>query len=39
MKYTDEQRIEKILYYVTRLQKYISEKNITKEPLLTEIEL
>ena len=39
MKYSDKQRIEKILYYATRLQKYISEKNITKEKILNEIEL
>lgn len=39
MKYSDEQRIEKILNYALRLQKYISEKNITKEQLLNEIEL
>ena len=39
MKYSDEQRIEKILYYATRLQKYISEKNITKEKILNEVEL
>ena len=39
MKYSDEQRIEKILDYALRLQKYISEKNITKEQLLNEIEL
>ena len=39
MKYSDEQRIEKILYYATRLQKFISEKNITKEKILNEIEL
>ena len=39
MKYSDEQRIEKILNYSLRLQKYISEKNITKEQLLNEIEM
>ena len=39
MKYSDEQLIEKILYYALRLQKYISEKNITKTQLLEEIEL
>lgn len=39
MKYTDKQRVEKILYYATRLQKYILEKNVTKKQLLTEIEL
>ena len=39
MKYSDEQRIEKILNYALRLQNYLSEKNITKEQLLNEIEL
>ena len=39
MKYSDEQRIEKILNYATRLQKYISEKNITREKILNEVEL
>ena len=39
MKYSDEQRIEKILYYALRLQNYISEKNITKTQLLEEVEL
>lgn len=39
MKYSDEQRLKKILEYAERLQKYISEKNITKEQILREIEL
>ncbi|MBR5913952.1 MAG: DUF86 domain-containing protein [Selenomonadaceae bacterium] len=39
MKYSDEQRLEKILNYALRLQDYISEKNITKEKILEEIEL
>ena len=39
MKYSDEQRIEKILDYATKLQKYISDNNISKEKVLTEVEL
>lgn len=39
MKYSDEQRIEKILDYATRLQSYIAANHITKERLLNEIEL
>ena len=36
MKYTDEQRIEKIRNYTVKLIKYIEEKGITKEMLLTD---
>jgi len=39
VKYSDEQRIEKILDYATKLQKYISDNNISKEKVLNEVEL
>lgn len=39
MKYSDEQRLEKIIEYADRLQKYISEKSITKNQILNKIEL
>ena len=39
MKYPDEQRIEKILDYAEKLQKYITENKIGKEKILNEIEL
>ena len=39
MKYSDEQRINKIYDYATRLQRYIMDKGITKEMLLTDYSL
>ena len=39
MKYSDKHRIKKIYDYASRLQSYISTKNLTKNRLLTEIEL
>jgi len=36
LKYSDEQRIEKILNYAMKLQNYISENNITKKRLITD---
>ena len=39
MKYSDEQRIEKILDYAIKLQKYILENNISKDSILNRIEL
>ena len=34
MKYSDEQRIEKILNYAVKLQDFVSDNKITKELLL-----
>ena len=31
MKYTDEQRLEKIIYYTEKLIDYVKDSNITKE--------
>ena len=39
MKYSDEQRIQKIYEYATRLQQYIVDKEITKEALLSDYSL
>lgn len=39
MKYSDEQRIEKIYENAVRLHKYIENNDIKKENLLTEIPL
>ena len=36
VKYSDEQRIEKILNYAIKLQNYIAEDDVTKERLMTE---
>ena len=36
VKYSDEQRIEKILNYAIKLQDYVAENNVTKERLMTE---
>ena len=36
VKYSDEQRIEKILKYAVKLQDYVAENNVTKERLMTE---
>lgn len=39
MKYSDEQRINKIYEYATRLQQYIIDKGVTKELLLSDYSL
>lgn len=39
MKYSDEQRIERILDYAVKLQKYLLENKISKEKILNEVEL
>ena len=39
MKYSDEQRIEKILKYALKLQDYIVEDGVTEDKLLTEEKL
>lgn len=39
MKYSDEQRIEKIYENAVRLHKYIENNDIQKEDLMTEIPL
>ncbi|MCI9369118.1 MAG: DUF86 domain-containing protein [Lachnospiraceae bacterium] len=39
MKYSDEQRIKKIYETALKLNEYITENNIKKEDLLTEIHL
>ena len=39
MKYSDEQRIQKIYDYAVRLHDYISSNGITKERLMNEVEL
>ena len=36
MKYSDEQRIQKILMYSKKLNDYIEENGITKEKLMRE---
>ena len=36
MKYSDEQRIQKIYDYAKKLSAYIEEHNITKEQLLND---
>lgn len=36
MKYSDQQRIKKILEYSEKLNDYIKEKNITKEDLIND---
>ena len=39
MKYSDEQRIQKIYDYAVRLHDYISSNGITKERLMNAVEL
>lgn len=39
MKYSDEQRIKKILEYAKKLKEYISNNKITKEDLINEYSL
>ena len=39
MKYSDEQRMQKIYDYAVRLHDYISSNGITKERLMNEVEL
>ena len=39
MKYSDEQRIQKILEYSQKLRDYIQENEITKERLMQEYSL
>lgn len=39
MKYSDQQRIEKIYDYANRLHKYVMDNNITKERLLADFSL
>ncbi|MCC8110784.1 MAG: DUF86 domain-containing protein [Ruminococcus sp.] len=39
MKYSDEQRIQKILDYLNRLTEYIKTNEITKEKLMNEYSL
>lgn len=39
MKYSDGQRIKKIYENTVRLREYITENNVTKEDLLTDIPL
>ena len=39
MKYSDKQRIQKILEYAEKLLSYISENDITKEKLLNDYAL
>ena len=39
MKYSDEQRIQKILMYSKKLNDYIEENGITKEKLMREYAL
>ncbi len=39
MKYSDEQRIEKIVDYAQKLIAYINDNNITKESLLADYAL
>ncbi len=39
MKYSDQQRVRKILDYAERLIQYIQTENITKEALLTDYSL
>lgn len=39
MKYSDEQRINKIYDYASKLSKYINDKNIKKENLLDDYSL
>ena len=36
MKYSDEQRLEKILKYAVKLQNYIAEDDVSRDKLLTE---
>ena len=36
MKYSDEQRIEKILKYAIKLQDYVAENNVAQGRLMTE---
>ena len=39
MKYTDEQRIQKIYDYASKLDKYLKDNNIKKEDLLCDYSL
>ena len=39
MKYSDEQRIKKILEYAKKQEEYISNNKITKEELINEYSL
>lgn len=39
MKYSDEQRVNKIYEYANRLHRYIIDKGITKESLLSDYSL
>ncbi len=39
MKYSDQQRVQKIYEYAFKLLEYIEEKNVTKENLLNEFSL
>ena len=39
MKYTDYQRLQKIYENISKLQEYISQRNVTKDDLLTDYAL
>ena len=39
MKYSDQQRIQKIYEYASKLQRYIEEKCVTREELLNDYSL
>ena len=39
MKYSDQQRINKIYEYANRLNQYVKDNNITREALLTDFSL
>ncbi len=39
MKYTDYQRLQKIYENISKLQEYISQRNVTKDELLNDYAL